>query len=241
MVEIAVAAEALGYASVWMTEHVIVGADAASAYGHVVHPLPALAYIAACTDRVRLGTSVLVLGLHNPFLLAKLAAGLQDLSAGRLRLGLGLGWEHEEFRFLGSSFADRGARADEAIRLMRALWAGEASFEGEFWSYEDGHFGPLPAAPPELWIGGSSPRAIRRAQATGGTWHPFGISAEAIAEARAQWPELPIVPRVTTGDPDSLAEAVAAVREAGADGAIIGLTIAPSELPAAVERVADRL
>jgi probable F420-dependent oxidoreductase len=241
VVEIGVAAEALGFDSVWMTEHVIVGPGAAAAYGNVIHPLPALAFLAARTSRVALGTSVLVLGLHDPYVLAKQAASLQDLSGGRLRLGLGVGWERDEFRFLGAPFTGRARRADEAIALMRALWAGERAFAGESWSYEDGHFGPLPATPPALWIGGASRRAAERARALGATWHPIGLEPEAIAAARAEWPGLAIVPRVTTDDPGSLAEQAGRMREAGAAGAVLGLTVAPPEIPAALARLADRL
>lgn len=241
VVAIAEAAEELGFDSVWMTEHVVAGPAAAAAYGNVVHPLPALAFLAARTSRVRLGTSVLVLPLHNPLLLAKLAAGVQELSGGRLRLGLGVGWHEDEFRFMGCPFDERGRRTEEAIRVMRALWAGEPGFAGEHWQFEDATFGPLPTPPPELWIGGASRRAALRARELHATWHPIMLTAAEVAQARATWPELPIVPRVTEDSPEALGAAVAAMRAAGADGAVVGLTLEPGEIPAALARLRREL
>jgi probable F420-dependent oxidoreductase len=150
------AAEELGFDSVWATEHVLVGPEAADPYGRVYAPLPTLAWLAALTERIALGTSIVVLPLHHPIHLAKEAATLQELSRGRVLLGLGMGWHEDEFRFLGVEFRGRGRRADEALRLMRALWRGERSFAGRWWSFEDATFAPLPEPEPELWFGGVS-------------------------------------------------------------------------------------
>ncbi len=143
---VAEVAEELGFDSVWATEHIIVGPEAADPYGRVYAPLVTLGWIAGFTGRIALGTSIVLAPLHHPIHLAKEAATLQELSGGRLLLGLGMGWHEDEFRFLGVPFRGRGRRGDESIRLMRALWSGEREFHGENWSFEDATFGPLARA-----------------------------------------------------------------------------------------------
>ena len=169
---VAEAAEEYGFDSVWTTEHILVGADGVDPYGRVYDPLVTLGWIAGFTERVGLGTSIVLVPLHNPVHLAKEAASLQELSGGRLHLGVGVGWHEDEFRFMGYEFAGRGRRADEELRLMQALWRGERSFHGEHWSFDDATFAPLPDPRPELWVGGGSARAIRRARELGDVWHP---------------------------------------------------------------------
>jgi probable F420-dependent oxidoreductase len=240
-IEIAAAAEELGFDAVWTTEHVVVGPDAAERYGNVIHPLPVLAFLAGRTGRVALGTSVLVMPLHDPFLLAKQAAALQDLSGGRLRLGLGVGWHEDEFRFMNVPFAGRGRRTEEAIALMRALWAGERDFDGEIWRCADATFGPLPTTPPEIWIGGASRTAAERAVRLEAVWHPIMLAPADIARAKDEWPQLRIVPRVTADDVDGLAADVAAMRAAGADGVAAGLSIDPAGTPSALAALRARL
>jgi probable F420-dependent oxidoreductase len=164
-------AEELGFHSVWTTEHIVVGPDAVDPYGRVYDPLVTLAWIAGWTERIALGTSILILPLHNPFHVAKQAATLQELSGGRLAIGIGMGWYETEYAFMGVPFEGRGRRGDEAIRVMRALWRGERDFDGHYWSFYDATADPLPAEEPELWIGGSSPSSsatsgIRRAART---------------------------------------------------------------------------
>jgi hypothetical protein len=142
------AAEELGFDSVWATEHIIVGPEAVDAYGRVYDPLVVLAWIAGFTGRVGLGTSVVLAPLHHPIRLAKEVATLQEISNERVRLGVGVGWHEDEFRFMGYEYGERGRRTDEAIRLMKALWAGERSFRGDYWSFEDATFSPLPKIAP---------------------------------------------------------------------------------------------
>jgi probable F420-dependent oxidoreductase len=120
-------------------------------------------WIAGRTERIGLGTSIVLVPLHNPMHLAKEVATLQELSGGRFTLGVGMGWNEDEFDFMGAEFKGRGRRADEAIRLLRALWNGERDFEGEFWSFHDATSEPHPSPQLEIWVGGSSDRAIRRA------------------------------------------------------------------------------
>jgi probable F420-dependent oxidoreductase len=212
------AAEELGFDSVWATEHVIVGPEGVDPYGRVYAPLVTLGWIAGFTTRVGLGTSIVLAPLHHPIHLAKEAATVQELSGGRLRLGLGVGWHEDEYRFMGIPFRGRGRRADEAIRLMRALWRGEGSFDGENWSFANAAFAPLPEPEPELWIGGSSPAAIRRARDLGDVWHPSRSSdPEHVRQVKERYPDLRIVPRTR-------AELVDAFFEAGAEGAVVTLS-----------------
>src|SRR5262245_39263511 len=112
---VAEAAEALGFDSVWTTEHTVVGPEAVDPYGRVYDALVTLGWIAGWTERVGLGTSIVILPLHSPFQLAKQVATLQELSRGRVRLGIGVGWHRDEFEFMGLPFAGRDRRADEAI------------------------------------------------------------------------------------------------------------------------------
>ena len=211
------AAEEAGFDSVWATEHIVVGPEAVDPYGRGFDPLVTLGWLAGLTGSVELGTSILLLPLHHPALLAKQAATLQEISGGRLLLGVGVGWHEDEFRIMGVPFAGRGRRANEALRLMRALWRGETSFEGEQWSFSDATFGPLPDPAPEIWVGGSSPPAIRRALELGDVWHPSRRSdAEHVRRVKERHPELRVVPRTRT-------ELVDAFLEAGAEGAVVTL------------------
>ncbi len=211
------AAEELGFDSIWATEHIIVGPEGVDPYGRVYAPLVTLGWIAGFTKRIGLGTSIVLAPLHHPIHLAKEAATLQELSGGRLRLGLGVGWHEDEYRFLGIPFRGRGRRADEAIRLMRELWRGERSFEGENWSFENATFAPLPEPEPEIWIGGSSPTAIRRARGLGGIWHPSRSSdPEHVRRMKERYPDLRVVPRTRP-------ELADAFLEVGAEGVVVNL------------------
>jgi probable F420-dependent oxidoreductase len=212
---VAEAAEELGFDSVWATEHIIVGPEAVNPYGRVFAPLVTLGWIAGWTERVGLGTSILLVPLHNPMLLAKDVATLQELSGGRFTLGVGMGWHRDEYEFIGVPFAGRGRRGDEAIRVMRALWNGERDFDGQFWSFHDATAEPHPSPQPEIWVGGSSDRAIRRARELGDVWHPSrGSDADHVRRVKEQHPELRVIPRTS-------AEKVDAMLEAGAEGAVV--------------------
>jgi len=208
-------AEELGFDSVWATEHIIVGPEAVDPYGRVYAPLVTLGWIAGFTERIGLGTSIVLVPLHHPMHLAKEVATLQELSGGRFTLGVGMGWHKEEYDFMGIPFEGRGRRGDEAIRVMRALWNGERDFTGEFWSFHDAISEPHPSPQPEIWVGGSSERAIRRALELGDVWHPSrGSDAEHVRRVKEQHPGLRVIPRVA-------AENVEAMLEAGAEGAVV--------------------
>jgi probable F420-dependent oxidoreductase len=212
---IAETAEELGFHSVWTTEHIIVGPEAVDPYGRVYDPLVTLGWIAGWTQRIGLGTSIVLVPLHNPMHLAKEVATLQELSGGRFTLGVGVGWHKDEYDFMGVEFHGRGRRADEAIRLMRALWSGARDFDGEYWSFHDATSEPLPSPAPEIWVGGSSDRAVRRARELGDAWHPSRRGdANRVSLVREQHPELRVIPRTRP-------HLVEGMLQAGAEGAVV--------------------
>jgi probable F420-dependent oxidoreductase len=184
LVEIARAAEDLGYASVWTTDHVMMSRGQDEPYGSILEAFVALTWAAAVTQRVQLGTSVIVVPLRQPVLIAKQAATLDYLSDGRLILGVGAGWNQREFGFLGMPFDNRGRRFNEAIRAMRELWTSpDPRYEGEFVQFGDVLFGPKPAqrGGPPIWLGGSTPAALRRAARLCDGWQPVGATPDQVA------------------------------------------------------------
>jgi alkanesulfonate monooxygenase SsuD/methylene tetrahydromethanopterin reductase-like flavin-dependent oxidoreductase (luciferase family) len=116
---------------------------------------------------------------------------------------------------MGVEFEGRGRRADEAIRLMRALWNGERDFDGAFWSFHNATSEPHPSPQPEIWVGGSSERAVRRAVELGDVWHPSrGSDPDHVRRVKAQNPDLRVIPRTSL-------DRVDAMLEAGAEGAVV--------------------
>ncbi len=203
--EVARAAEALGFDSVWTTDHVLVPEVYSEPYGRIFETWTTLAYVAALTQRVRVGTSILLLGLRNPVLVAKQAATLDQLSGGRLILGIGAGWLDREFENLGVSFRRRISFLEEGMVLMRTLWANpRPRFQGRFFRIEDAVFEPPPAQPggPPIWVGGNTEAAVRRAARLGDGWHPVGLDPETlrtrVAQLRAWAPgrSIPVVCRM---------------------------------------------
>jgi len=190
LVDMASRADELGFDSVWVHDHVF-------NVGHVLdriggrpyyEPMTFLSFVAARTRRVRLGTSVLVLPYHNPVRLAKAAATLDVLCGGRLVMGVGVGLIEKEMQAMGTPFAERGAYTDEAIAVMRALWAAEEPrFAGKYYRFEGMKFSPRPLQTPSipLVIGGVSRAAIRRAARLGDGWQPLGLSPEALGQGVA--------------------------------------------------------
>jgi probable F420-dependent oxidoreductase len=219
---VAEAAEELGFDSVWATEHIIVGPEAVNPYGRVYAPLVTLGWVAGWTERVGLGTSIILVPLHHPMLLAKEVATLQELSGGRFTLGVGMGWHRDEYEFMGIEFEGRGRRGDEAIQLMRALWNGERDFDGQFWAFHEATAEPHPSPQPEIWVGGSSNRAIRRARELGDAWHPSrGSDVDHVRRVKEQYPDLRVIPRTAP-------EKVDAMLEAGAEGAVVSFRDEPA-------------
>jgi len=171
----AVQAEELGYDDVWASEHIILPKGAPYPPSPIFYdPVLSLTWAAACTSRIGLGTSVLVLPLRHPLPLAKELATLQCLSGGRFILGAGVGWLEAEFAALGVPFRERGRRLDESIAMMRAVWSQDpVTFEARTIAAEirDMRMRPQPVPPIPLWIGGNSEAARRRAVRLADGWH----------------------------------------------------------------------
>jgi len=182
--DVAVAADRLGHDVVWTAEHLIFPPEIQTPYPYggrapfdvtdpVLDVASTLAYVAALTTRVRLGTSVVVLPYHHPIALAKALATVDVLSNGRLLLGVAGGWLREEFALLGVPFGERGARTDEYLALLKRLWTEDrVTFHGRFFSLDEAAFFPKPVQRPHppIWIGGNSPPALRRAARSGDGW-----------------------------------------------------------------------
>jgi probable F420-dependent oxidoreductase len=179
-------AERLGYRKVWLPDHLLPPGPYGARFGGVYEPLLSLSYIAARTRTIGLGTSVLVLPLRSPFVVAKQAATLDQLSGGRLTLGVGIGWERTEFAAVGVDFRERAARTDEAIALLRHLFYDEGPFEGRFYAYETGVFEPRPDREIPIMVGGTSDAALRRAAAVGDEWQAFALDSAAFGERLAR-------------------------------------------------------
>jgi probable F420-dependent oxidoreductase len=176
-------AEALGFADVWVSDHVVHPESQSYPSPYLYEPLLTLAWAASAAPSVGIGTSVLVLPQHNPLSLANAMASLDSLSGGRLILGAGVGWSEAEFDALGWSFRDRGRRTDEIIQLLRTCWTADpAFFHGEHYNFDDIRVLPQPAHPIPIWIGGSGERAWRRAIDLGDGFQLIGVTPE---EARA--------------------------------------------------------
>jgi probable F420-dependent oxidoreductase len=169
-------AEDLGYDGIWVSDHIVIPHAAVERFGSMFYePLTVLAFAAACTSRVRLGTTVLILPYRNPIVTAKVLATLDVLSGGRVTAGMAVGWTEDEFRALGVSFQERGALSDEYIAAFKVLWRQDKpAFLGQYVRFENIAFEPKPVQKPHIpiWIGGNSKRAIRRAVALGDCWHP---------------------------------------------------------------------
>jgi probable F420-dependent oxidoreductase len=164
---VATRAEQAGYASLWTFQRLLVPEDSGMepVYHSVLDPMAALAYAAAVTTTVRLGVAVINAPFVSPGYLAKQAASLDVLSAGRHDLGIGLGWMPQEFALTGAPMDRRGARTAEYVRVLRALWGHQpVEFSGEFYSVPRGTMAPAPVQPggPPILLGGLAPRALRR-------------------------------------------------------------------------------
>jgi len=180
-------AEELGFDTVYVSDH-IVPPTAQAAYGRNLESLTVLAAIAAVTSTVRIGSSVIVVPLREPVLFAKQIATIDLLSGGRLVLGVGAGWVEGEFANVGVDFKTRGARTDEAIRLLRHLFSGSTEpFAGRFTRLEDFVFAPIPpqGAKLPILVGGHSPAAIRRAATAADRYQPTFVPPEEFARLRA--------------------------------------------------------
>ena len=193
--------EALGFDSLWVSDHVVIPWEIRSRYPYnatgdfplspatdFLEPLTALTLAAAVTARVRLGTSVLVLPHRHPVLTAKMLATLDHLAPGRVILGAGVGWMREEIELFGVPYGRRGAWTDEAIAVMRACWRDDrVSHRGEFFSFENLGCRPRPASGTiPIWIGGHTDRALKRVATLGDGWHAAFPTPAALGEGIAR-------------------------------------------------------
>jgi probable F420-dependent oxidoreductase len=184
-------AEALGFNSVMIADHIVFPVKIESKYpytvsgefpghGDAMEQLTLMSYIAALTSRLRLVSSVMIVPHRNPILTAKALSTIDVLSGGRVTVGVGVGWLREEFEALDTPpFDQRGASTDEYLRIFKNLWTEEpASYEGEFYRYEALRFQPKPVQRPHppIWIGGHSMPALRRVARLGDGWHPVGAT-----------------------------------------------------------------
>jgi probable F420-dependent oxidoreductase len=234
LARVAEAADRLGFHHLTCSEHVAVPTDVAAERGATYwDPLATFGYLAARTSRIRLATQVLVLGYHHPLAVAKRYGTLDRISGGRLVLGLGVGSLEAEFDLLDAPWAGRGARADDALRALRAAWGRrEPSYDGPHYAFDRLVVEPHGASQHvPLWIGGYTPRSLRRAVELGDGWMPFGLPADRLAGMLAEHdlPEgfevvlSPGRPLDPTGDPAKTVERVERLRDAGAT--LVGASI----------------
>lgn len=179
-------ADRLGLHSGWTSDHVAWPREIESKYPYTedgsfpggfdmpwLDPLGTLMFVAARTERIKLGTTVLILGYRPPVLTAKWMSSLDVLSEGRAILGVGVGWMREEFEVIGMPYDNRGARADEQLAIFDSLFTDDTpSHDGRFYSFPEIGFSPKPVQQPlPVWVGGSSPAAFRRTARHGAAFH----------------------------------------------------------------------
>ena len=191
LVKLAQAAEGLGYNSVWVREHLFHSSYVEERLGGKPYhdALTVLIAIGQATEKVRLGTSVLVLPWHDPARLGKMVATLDQLSYGRIDLGIGVATTQDEFENLGVDFHTRGKRTDDMLAALQALWTQEVpEHQGEFYRYSGLKFSPKPYQKPypPILVGGYSKAAFRRIVQFGDGWHTLRRSAKQFAEGLAE-------------------------------------------------------
>ncbi len=223
---VAEAADRLGYHHLTCSEHIGIPASEAGRRGaRYWDPLATLGYVAARTERIRLATMTLVLGYHHPLAIVKRYGTLDHVSHGRLILGVGVGSLKEEFDLLGAPFEDRGPRADDALRALRAaLASNEPSYDGEYYSFGGLIVDPCALQPHmPIWVGGRTRRSLRRALTLAEGWAPFGISVATAGEwlkAREIPPGFEVVlaadrPLDPVDDPDATRKTLREMADAG--------------------------
>ncbi len=191
VLELVAAAEDLGYDGAWFADHVLIPDYATSWL-----PPPQLEPLACCfvgmgrTTRLRFGVDVLVAAYRHPLVLASTAASADELSGGRLTLGIGVGYLEGEFAALGVPYEHRGAITDEWLEVLRHVWStpGPVSFRGPRVSFDGVHLGARPVQTPgvPLWVGGNADQALRRAALLGDGWHPLWPTPDGYAAGRAR-------------------------------------------------------
>lgn len=252
--EFARCADDAGFDGLWVFDHVVLQRDQQSRYPYsadgnlgfpptmdFLEPLTLLAFLAGITQRVRLGTSVLVLPMRQPVLHAKIMATIDALSGGRFVLGAGVGWWKQEFEVLSVPFERRGRRMDECLQLLRALWSDEfVHFNGEFYEVNDWACNPKPARPGgiPIWLGGESRNQLQRAGKYADGWlatarslpslhESFDIAKDAAHEAGRDPARLVVAIEgagiLSSDRLDDAAERLARLKELGVSHAIMGV------------------
>ena len=235
VIDFGIRAEESGYDSVWVNHHIL---NIGYIYDRLedrpyYDALTVLTWVAARTERVRLGTTVLVLPYLNPLVLAKTVATLDVMSGGRVSLGVGVGMLREENEALGSDFTSRGAYADESIEIMRDLWTSDdPQHSGRFFNYGGFKFAPKPVQQPgiPILIGGMSRAAMRRAASLGDGWHPNGGTIDQLGQSYQQ---LRAMCESNGRDPDELQLVVRGeldVRDSPSEDPTAPMTGTPDEL-----------
>ena len=219
-------AEQLGYSDVWVSDHVVHPAEQDYPSPFLFDPLMTLCWAGASTERIGLGTSVLVAAHHAAVELANALASLDRLSNGRLVLGVGVGWSAREFAALDQDFDNRGRRTDEILRLFRACWEDDpVHFDGEFYRLDNIRVLPKPTGRIPMWIGGRGEPAFRRAKSFGDGFQLIGLdpveAARDVARLRRDHPDPSFTISLRTGwdpqgmDPGLIRDECAAYAEAG--------------------------
>lgn len=182
--KVAELAEKLEYDSIWVSDHIITPKKEGKTYGFVFEALSTLSYLAAKTENLLLGTSVIVLPMRDAVLFAKQVATIDVLSEGRLIIGLGIGWLKEEFDFLGKEFANRAKVIEEQIKLIKKLWSDEEIVLRKNGTVIEYYFEPKPVqrGGPKIIMGGNAKRAIIRASKLGDGWNPIALSPRILEE-----------------------------------------------------------
>lgn len=261
------AAEERGFHSIWAAEHVVLFDAYASRYPYaadgripaggetgILEPFTALAFLAACTERIRLGTGICLVPQRNPVYTAKEATAVDWLSGGRFDFGIGVGWLEEEYRAVQIPFERRGARCREYIEVMKRLWEdGVSEHKGEFYDLPPTRQYPKPLQKPHppIHFGGESDAALRRVADLGSGWYGFNLLPDAVPERlsrlgsllerRGRKPsdvEVSICPYMQSVDFD----AVRRYRDAGVDQIVL-MILAPDakSVPAALDPVAEAI
>lgn len=249
MAQCAQMAEAAGLESVWITEHVAIPPDdAEGSGGRYVDPLVTLGWLAGITHTIKLGIGVIVLPYHAPLRLARQVAAVQELSNGRVLLGVGIGWMDAEFRALGIERADRGKISDAHLAYFNRCFAADVvEAHGQPFL-----FLPRPQKPPVL-VGGREPHALQRAARYGDGWMPMGLKAQDAAAARARYRtatdalgkppgSITVMTGLPLDDGTKLRSAFAAYRNAGVDRIVCAIRYTTSAgYGVAVQRLGDAL
>src|SRR5258706_792962 len=211
-------AEQLGFRDVWLSDNLVIPTGAESPpSAYVLEPLASMAWVTASPTTVRIGTTVLVLPMRNPIVMAKSLATIDQLSGGRVVLGAAAGWLEAEFDALGVPFRERGARTDEALEILRVLWTEDhitRDFPVHGLRFASMRAKPQPAGHLPIWIGGHSDVAVQRAIRVGDGWHGAFLdparTAAIASRLRAARPEAGFTISMRTrwdplgGDPDKI-------------------------------------